>query len=697
MQPEYFVNVRSGSTVQGSGPLTRVRQWSVTRKLDAAGSWSFAVDAADPQASLLVLKRTVDIYAFVAGAYELVGGGIIDRIVRQVNADGVELLRVEGGDDLRELMQRSALRTWLRDTISSTSWNYTTPGTATAVKDLKRGTSGRLVAGTGSGGKIYTSDDDGATWQDRGQLGSATAVNALFEYSPGVWFAGTDTGNVYTSDTDGTTWVNDDVSAGDVSNVYAIGLVADETVAVAGPSTSNYRVVSRVWQGWNLGTWVTERSPSETYGAAAVYAIAEGLVGGTYSSTKNTHVYDEVNGEWDVNVLVGNTGTQINALLYISAGVWWAATDDNGYIYVSSSVSSWSALGQTTGASEVTALCRVNSSLAYAGADGALFRSTNDGSTWTELRDLGSRINAIAALDDGTALVACENGRIYTAVDVTSYSYDKISHADAVTVLEDLAPAGWSFTADASPINDEIYVQFAGESLLAAVAVLADLTQTHFYLSGSQALTFGDTWTASGVHVVQTLARALDASVAALVALTVTDQSYDVVTRCYPYAKLTGGDLAGIDLATSSAPSGYTLSTGSNYLQHTAAHGSYGLIERMVVFDEVATDENAEWVGNALVAAAWSYLERRKAPVANYAVALAGCSELIGPMETVRLTYIGEVVVDDTLYVLESTWRGDDDGIVTAGLVVADAPVRLESDVDLLAATVKRVEGLAAR
>lgn len=696
MQPEYFVNVRSGSTVQGSGPLTRVRQWSVTRKLDAAGSWSFAVDAADPQASLLVLKRTVDIYAFVAGSYQLVGGGIIDRIVRQVNADGVELLRVEGGDDLRELMQRSALRTWLRDTISSTSWNYTTPGSATAVKDLKRGTSGRLVAGTGSGGRIYTSDDDGETWQDRGQLGSATAVNALFEYSPGVWFAGTDTGNVYTSDTDGTTWINDDTSAGDVSNVYGLGLVADETVAVAGPNTSNYDLVSRVWKGW-MGPWVTERSPYTTYGARTTYTIAQGLAGGIYSASYNTYVYDEVNGEWDANVFIGNPYTQINALLYISSGVWWAATDDNGYIYESSSVSSWAPLGQTPGATEVTALCRVNSSLAYAGADGALFLSTNDGSTWTELRDLGSRINAIVALIDGTALVACENGRIYTAVDVISYSYDKISHADAVTVLEALAPAGWSFTPDASPINDEIYMQFAGESLLAAVALLAEVTQTHFYLSGSQALTFGDTWTASGVHVVQTLARALDAPVAALVALTVTDQSYDVVTRCYPYARLTGGDLAGIDLATSGAPTGYTLSTGSNYLQHTAAHGSYGLIERMVVFDEVAAAENGEWVGNALVAAAWSYLERRKAPVANYAVALAGCSELIGPMETVRLTYIGEVVVDGTLYVLESTWRGDDDGIVTAGLVVADAPVRLESDVDLMAATVKRVETLAAR
>jgi hypothetical protein len=281
-------------------------------------------------------------------------------------------------------------------------------------------------------------------------------------------------------------------------------------------------------------------------------------------------------------------------------------------------------------------------------------------------------------------------------VDIVTYTYDKITHAGAVALLEALAPSGWSFTADGSPINDEIYLQFAGESLLAAVALLADLTQTHFYLSGSKALTFGDTWTASGVHVVQTLARALDASVAALVALTVTSQSYDVVTRCYPYGKVSG-ELAGIDSVTVSAPSGYTLSTGSNYLQHTAAHGSYGLIERMVVFDEVTAEAQGTWFGNALVAAAWSYLELRKAPVANYAVQLAGCSQLIGPMETVRLTYIGEVVVDDTLYVLESTWRGDDDGVVTAGLVVADAKVRLPSDVDLIAQTVKRVEALAAR
>ena len=80
MQPEYFVNIKSGSTVQGSGPITSISDWTVTRRMDAAGSWSFRMSAADAQAGQVVLKRTAQIYAFIGSAYVVVGTGIIDNI-----------------------------------------------------------------------------------------------------------------------------------------------------------------------------------------------------------------------------------------------------------------------------------------------------------------------------------------------------------------------------------------------------------------------------------------------------------------------------------------------------------------------------------------------------------------------------------------------------------------------------------------
>ena len=705
MQPEYFVNIKSGSTVQGSGPITSISDWTVTRRMDAAGSWSFRMSAADAQAGQVVLKRTVEIYAFVGTAYTLVGGGIVDVIERQIDITGVEMLYVEGGDDLRELTYRSALTTFLRDTTVSTDWLYSVPGAATVVYRALRGTSGRIVAATGAGGRMYTSDDSGVTWQDRGQLGSKTHIRGLYECAPGIWLAGaagtvtTDGSKIFRSDNDGTTWT--EVDSFNNWMIYGLGLGPASTVVAFGQrnalSGANEVLTRESASLGASGSWVTRLSDTTAGTYPIIYAVADGLIAGTDTGA-NAFVWDAVNTQWDelTGAYIGASGTTVFDLVYISSGVWWAATNDGGKIYVSTSATSWSALATLTGRTSVTALLRVSSSLAYAGADGRAYRSTNDGVAWTELRDLGSAINEITALADGTALFSCANGRVYTATDVTTYTYDKISHADAVDDLEALAPAGWTFNADASPINDDIYLQFAGESLLAAVGILAETTQTHFYLSAAKTLTFTDTWSDSGVHAVQGAAGALDASVAAILTMTVTGQSYDVVTRCYPYGKV-GGVLTGIDLATSAAPTGYTLSTANNYLQHTAAHSSYGLIEQMVIFDEVTADVNAATFGNALVAEAWSYLERAYAAVTNYAVQLGGCSQLLEPMETVRITYIGDTIVNSSLYILESTWQGDATGMMTTGIVVADAPVRIVRDVDLLAAAIKRIKSIAAR
>ena len=696
MQPEYYVNVRSGATVQGSGPITSISEWTVTRRIDAAGSWSFRMSAIDAQVAQVVLKRTVRIYAYINTAYLLVGGGIIDRIERQVDVDGVESLVIGGGDDLRELTYRTAGRLGLFTTTAFGLWTGTALGSATSVKALAVLGNGTLIAGCGGTGEVYTSTNGGATWINRGQLGAETTVYALAESNiAGTVIAGTGpNGKIFRSTNYGSTWAEIG-QLGSETAIYDIALTNNEygnngltavgtSVAETGP------IIGYISTDDGLN-WITVTSSSGGVVSQDGLTVAYGGIVGTDNG--NVYEYDPIGADFDFAAYPVGALFPINDIIYISAGVYWAASSNGGRIYVSSDTATWSQLAQISGRTAVTALLRISATLAYAAADGRVYRSVNDGVAWTEIYNVGSAISRLVALDDGTLLAACADGKVY----VSGTLYSPISHYAAVVALDALKPSSWSsFVADATPGNDEIYLQFAGESLLAAVGMLADASQTHFYLSAAKTLTFIDTWTDSGVHAVQPVyGLPIDATTAAIAALTVSAQSYDVVTRCYPYGKVLR-ELAGIDLATST-PTGYTVDTGDNYVQHTAGHTAYGLIERMMVFDAVTADENSAALGNALVAAAVKFLSDTNAPVTNYSVTLLGCTQLLEPMETVRVTYAGDSVIDTDLYILESTWRGDESGIVTTGLVVGDAPVRLPSDTKVMADAIARVAKVAAR
>lgn len=96
----------SGSRI-GKGPL-RASQFAHKGRLSAAGEFSFVVSAADPNLSALQEKRVaVCKYIDRTGALQTFGGGVIDKIVRTVEADGSLTITVSGNDLVRELSYRS--------------------------------------------------------------------------------------------------------------------------------------------------------------------------------------------------------------------------------------------------------------------------------------------------------------------------------------------------------------------------------------------------------------------------------------------------------------------------------------------------------------------------------------------------------------------------------------------------------------
>jgi photosystem II stability/assembly factor-like uncharacterized protein len=701
---QYYVDILASGAVVGPGPLTEIIEWTVTKRIDRAGAFSFTLPASADAAELVQIKRSCNIYAHMGSGYTYVGGGIIDSVEHTIAADGTVLLKVAGDDNLRELTYRTVGALGISATEISYLWpQRSTMGSATAVRCCIRAYAGVLIAG-GNDGHVYTSSDDGATWTDRGQLGSDTDTVHVWQYTYYAWpttstytYIATTAGNTYYSSNNGATWAANNTWAADVAPMRSgVGSGGDPYYFIIAIDANVYRSANYFI---DLGFWTDIGALGSETSATASAAVSSTVQ--LFGTSPNGRIFRTTDGgvNWTD---IGRLGTETSVpALGVNGTTVLAGTAPSGKIYRSTnSGSSWTNVATLASSSTVTALLYVGSSTWYAGtgANGKIYRSTDDGVNWTEVGDLTeAQISALLSAD--TILATGTSSNKAYAME-TTYTEIPADHADAVAALEDLAPAGWTFTADATPGNDEILIQFAGESLLNAALLLAQRSATHCYLSASKTLTYIDTWTSSGVHLVALDNGAVpDATVGVIIGLTKTEQAYDVVTRIYPYGRDANGARLGIATRTVIDPTGTTVDTGNNYVQHTAGYASYGLIERWIDYDDiraVGTDNAA--AANALVLAAANDLTRLAAVRTNYNITLGGLSVLLSPMTTVPVWWQGDgLSIDETLDILEATWRGDANGMTTVGIVASPSPYWIEDDAEIVSASMARVARLAAR
>lgn len=96
----------SGNRI-GKGPL-RGSQFRHVARLSASGEFSFVVSVADPNLTALAEKRVaICKYVDRNGNLQIFGGGVVDKIVRSIAADGSFTITVSGNDLGRELTYRS--------------------------------------------------------------------------------------------------------------------------------------------------------------------------------------------------------------------------------------------------------------------------------------------------------------------------------------------------------------------------------------------------------------------------------------------------------------------------------------------------------------------------------------------------------------------------------------------------------------
>jgi hypothetical protein len=261
-----------------------------------------------------------------------------------------------------------------------------------------------------------------------------------------------------------------------------------------------------------------------------------------------------------------------------------------------------------------------------------------------------------------------------------------VTHAVAVANLAGKLPAGWSTSAAASPPNNDIYYNFAGETCLAAALKIAELTRCHVWMNPKRTLKFDTVWPSSGLRAIEAPVNPdlSDANTCFIESVEYVEDTYDLISRILPYgAEIPGvaGSYVSLFNTSKSAPVGYTLDTANKYLKRDATETTYGRIEGFTKFNDIKANSSGapdiQSAANQLFDVALYVLQRRSDPAQFYRLRLAHCNGLVTPFQTIRTIFRrvadGRNVVnlDATLYIMGATVEVDADGVRTTDLDVA--------------------------
>src|SRR3972149_7038187 len=245
-----------------------------------------------------------------------------------------------------------------------------------------------------------------------------------------------------------------------------------------------------------------------------------------------------------------------------------------------------------------------------------------------------------------------------------------------------LFPTGWSldtingYNATIKPIHH----RYEGETCLAALIKLAELTGEHFRLGTGRTIVWMQKDQAnSGVRAVQggeSVSLEGNPDVCSIIDLQEELDSYDCLAgRMHAYG-IGDGD-ARISLAgTSISVPGWTVGSDATgyYLQHTATWNAYG-INRYMSYKDI--NDSA-----TLLEIAYEWMRNRLTLPAAYKVSVAKLDRVIPVGSTIRMVYkrvlngVTVLDIDTDLVVLETTVKLDDDGLRTLAVEEADQTLR---------------------
>ncbi|MCA9872298.1 MAG: hypothetical protein KC441_01550 [Anaerolineales bacterium] len=239
------------------------------------------------------------------------------------------------------------------------------------------------------------------------------------------------------------------------------------------------------------------------------------------------------------------------------------------------------------------------------------------------------------------------------------------------------APPGWSLDGATghSVSATAVKWQFNGETVLAALVKLAELTGENFRLGNGRSLVWLQT-TKSKTHlraVRHTAAYEMlnNDAVCLIVDFEEEHRSHDShVGRIYPI----GQDDITLAETTRSAPTGYALGSDAlgHYLENTTAEAAYGIHIWLKVSGAKTADE--------LFDAAYEELKKRKDATHTYRLTVTKVQQPIYVGDTITVEYrsiVGGYIahdINDDFTVLEITDSNDQNGCRTVRMIISSVP-----------------------
>lgn len=267
-----------------------------------------------------------------------------------------------------------------------------------------------------------------------------------------------------------------------------------------------------------------------------------------------------------------------------------------------------------------------------------------------------------------------------------------------------LAPAGWAVVNGITDVN--VYVGFNGESVLTALASVGEYIGEHWRLGTGRTIEWigtASSFASSGVRAVQHINNPVSGesvnNVCLITSLEEISDAAELLTRVIPQGAGNGGVMLTLANVTDSAPSGYTLNVGSNYVKRNDSETTYGRIERTLEFKDIKpisnTTADLQAASNMLLKACVEHLRKFGAPQKFYKLSLGQVNQLLRPGTTLHAVY--RVLVDGVVkYDLNGVFniiQVDNEitpaGVHTASVIVSTIDRLPRNDADFIASTVQ--------
>lgn len=307
---------------------------------------------------------------------------------------------------------------------------------------------------------------------------------------------------------------------------------------------------------------------------------------------------------------------------------------------------------------------------------------------------------------DGTLVMAVSGNDLVRELSYRSVGALDLTGGGGAGVLDApdqvmaFAPAGWTITDGETLTN--VYAGYDGESVQSALIGIGEHIGEHWRLGSGRVIAWlgpASTFAASGVRAVQHLNDPVAAETADPIALITSleeeSDAAELISRVLPRGSGNGGAALTLAHATDSAPSGYTLNTGSNYVKRDASETTYGRIERVIDFKNIGplsnTTADIQAAANMLLQASVEHLRRYGEPQKFYRVGLSKVGQILNPGTTLRVVFRklvdGAVVydLDGTYNIVEADRQITAEGIATTSVVVSTIDRMPLTDSDYLA------------